>query len=137
MRTWLIDTGPLVAYLDRGDAAHASIAHTFGGFSGRFVTTGAVITEAMHLLAEARDGPMLLAELVRSTGMQTFECTRPEQLLPAAALMRKYEDTPMDFADATLVLLADEIAVVEILTLDRRGFSTYRTTKGKRFLLVL
>ena len=137
MKTWLIDTGPLVAYLDRGDPAHPSVAHTFGGFSGRFATTSAVITESMHLLAEARDGPMLLAELVRSTDIQTFECARPEQLLPAATLMRKYGDTPMDFADATLVLLADEIGVVDILTLNRRGFSAYRTAKGRKFLLVL
>ena len=43
----------------------------------------------------------------------------------------------MDFADATLVLLADELAVTEIVTLDRRGFSTYRTPKGKGFRLVL
>ena len=137
MRTALIDTGPLVAYLDRGDPAHASVAAAFGSFSGRFVTTGAVITEAMHLLAEARDGPMLLAELVRATDMQTFECTRPDQLLKAATLMRKYEDTPMDFADATLVLLADAVNVVDVLTLDRRGFSTYRSAKGTRFVLVL
>jgi uncharacterized protein len=51
--------------------------------------------------------------------------------------MRKYADTPMDFADATLVLLAEAIGVTKILTLDRRGFSTYRTPKGKRLALVL
>ena len=39
----------------------------------------------------------------------------------------------MDFADATLVLLAEEVGVTEILTLDRRGFSTYRTAKGRDF----
>jgi predicted nucleic acid-binding protein len=50
--------------------------------------------------------------------------------------MRKYADTPMDFADATLVLLADATGILEILTLDRRGFSTYRTSKGKRFRLM-
>jgi predicted nucleic acid-binding protein len=44
--------------------------------------------------------------------------------------MEKYEDIPMDFADATLVSLAEEIDLSEILTLDRRGFSTYRM-RGK------
>lgn len=38
--------------------------------------------------------------------------------------MEKYEDISMDFADATLVFLAEEIDVIEILTLDRRGFGT-------------
>ena len=50
--------------------------------------------------------------------------------------MSKYSDTPMDFADATLVLLAEELGVTEILTLDRRGFSTYRTAKRKGFRLL-
>jgi uncharacterized protein len=52
-------------------------------------------------------------------------------------LMTRYEDTPMDFADATLVLLAEELGVTDILTLDRRGFSTYRTATGKAFRLRL
>jgi predicted nucleic acid-binding protein len=43
----------------------------------------------------------------------------------------------MDFADATLVLLAEAIGILDILTLDRRGFSTYRTAKGKKFHLIL
>ena len=43
----------------------------------------------------------------------------------------------MDFADATLVLLAEEVGVTEILTLDRRGFSTYPNREGKGFRLIL
>jgi len=43
----------------------------------------------------------------------------------------------MDFADATLVMLADELGTTEILTLDRRGFSTYRTSRGQAFNLIL
>jgi uncharacterized protein len=46
-------------------------------------------------------------------------------------------DTPMDFADATLVALAEQLGLSDILTLDCRGFSTYKTSKGKRFRLVL
>jgi hypothetical protein len=50
--------------------------------------------------------------------------------------MEKYRDTPMDFADATLVIAADRVGVTDILTLDRRGFSTYRTAKRKPFRIV-
>jgi predicted nucleic acid-binding protein len=137
MRTWLVDTGPLVAYLDRGDPAHDSVAQMLDSFSGQLATTSTVITEAMHLLADARDGPMLLAELVQSADLHISESTRAEQIFRAAALMRKYSDTPMDFADATLVLLAEAIGILDILTLDRLGFSTYRTAKGKKFHLIL
>ena len=61
----------------------------------------------------------------------------PTHILAAAELMEQYDDTPMDFADATLVLLAEELGLTEILTLDKRGFSTYRTPTGKRFRLLL
>jgi uncharacterized protein len=72
-----------------------------------------------------------------SVGVFISECTQSSQLKRAVVLMRKYADTPMDFADATLVLLADELRVVDVLTLDRRGFSTYRTARGKPFRRVL
>ena len=55
----------------------------------------------------------------------------------AVDLMARYRDTPMDFADATLVLLADTLGVRDILTLDRRGFRTYRTAKRQSFQLLL
>ncbi len=82
-------------------------------------------------------GPVSFAELFLASGMRVAESTQPSQVFAAAELMAKYADTPMDFADATLVLLAEELGVMDILTLDRRGFSTYRTGKGKAFRLVL
>ncbi len=51
MRTWLLDTGPLVAYLDRADPMHDRTAAAVDDFAGQLGTTGAVITEAMHLVA--------------------------------------------------------------------------------------
>ena len=47
--------------------------------------------------------------------------------------MKKYSDTPMDLADATLVVLAEETSIHQVLTLDIRGFSTYRTKDRKAF----
>jgi hypothetical protein len=51
--------------------------------------------------------------------------------------MEEYADTPMDFADATLVLLAEALGIEDILTLDRRGFATYRTRNGRPLSSVL
>ena len=59
------------------------------------------------------------------------------ELIAAAALMERYADTPMDYADATLVLLADALRIHDVLTLDRRGFSSYRAASRKSFRLVL
>jgi hypothetical protein len=137
MKTWLVDTGPLVAYLDSRDPAHGEVAERLQAFTGGLATTNAVLTEAMHLVSQARDGPRLLAELVRASGIAVFDLCQPTELDAAAALMEKYADTPMDFADATLVLLAEALGHYEILTLDRRGFSVFRTRRGRPFRRVL
>lgn len=137
MKTWLIDTGPLVAYLNGTDAMHGRVAARLDGFAGQLCTTSAVITEVMYFLSDVQGGPLSFVELVQASAMRITESTQAPQIRAAVALMGKYADTPMDFADASLVLLAEEIGVMDILTLDRRGFSTYRTTKGKAFRLVL
>jgi hypothetical protein len=137
MKTWLIDTGPLVAYVSRTDPKHPEIAASLDGFTGQLVTTSAVVTEVMSFLAEVSGGPIAFAELLVASSIRIAESTDPNQILAAAQLMEKYSDTPMDFADATLVMLAEDLGVLDVLTLDRRGFSTYRTAKGKAFRLVL
>ena len=95
MRTVLVDTGPLVAYLDPDDPAHDAVSSSFGSISGALCTTSAVITEAMYLLRDGRSGPRRLAEFVAAVGAHVFETTQPHHLLAAAALMEKYSDTPM------------------------------------------
>lgn len=137
MRTWLLDTGPLVAYLDATDPAHPAVASRWDGFSGRLATTSAVITEAMHFVAPSPKGPGYLAMLVGASHMEVYDLTQAPELQEAAALMEKYADTPMDFADATLVLLAEALDVEDVFTLDRRGFAAYRTRNARAFRSVL
>lgn len=137
MRTCLVDTGPLIAYLDARDPEHEAVATWLDGYSGQLLTTSAVITEAMHFVTFSRDGPELLTEFVDLTATRVYDCAQPAQLRRAVGLMRKYADTPMDFADASLVLLGEKTSVFDILTLDRRGFSTYRIGKRKSFRRVL
>jgi hypothetical protein len=131
-----VDTGPFIAYVNRRDPAHAAVAERLDDFTGHLITTGAVITEVMYFVSGVPGGPLAFAELLIASGTQVAEASDPKMVLGAADLMARYADTPMDFADATLVQLADTVGVVDILTLDRRGFSTYRTTKGKAFRLV-
>jgi uncharacterized protein len=137
MKRWLVDTGPFVAYLDRSDSAHSGVAACMDGFSGQLTTTGAVVTEVMYFVSEAPDGPQSFAELLVRARVQIVDVLQPPRIAAAAALMKNYADTPMDFADATLVGAAEQLGITDILTLDRRGFSAYRTSKGKAFRLVL
>ena len=131
LRALLLDTGPLAAYLDRRDPAHEDVAARLAAFSGQLHTTSAVITEAMHFVAADFRGPALLAEFITATRALVHDLSQPAELRASAALMAKYADTPMDYADATLLLLAERLGVPDIVTLDWRGFSVYRTRKGK------
>jgi predicted nucleic acid-binding protein len=135
--TWLLDTGPLVAAFNRRDPQHSRCAATLASFPGTLVTTGAVVTETMHFLSAVPDGAETVAGFVDDAQIEVRDCFAPAQLHAAATLMKKYSDLPMDFADATLVLLADEVGSGEILTLDLRGFRTYRFRRSRRFSLVL
>ena len=101
------------------------------------MTTWPCFTEAMYFLAEVPHGPTLLAEFVAESGLEILDFSDAEELADAARRMEKYADLPMDYADATLILLAERFGVFEVLTLDRRGFGVYRSSTGKRFTLVL
>jgi predicted nucleic acid-binding protein len=83
------------------------------------------------------DGPLLLAALVAASAMEVYDLSRAPELGEAVVLMDKYSDRPMDFADATLVLLAEALGIGAILTLDRGGFATYRTRHGRPLSSVL
>jgi predicted nucleic acid-binding protein len=136
MTLWLLDTGPIVAFLDAQDKEHERVCAALDEFTGRLVTTSAVVVEAMHFLGDVRSGAALLVDFLLASQTEIHECTSVESLTDAAELMAKYADTPMDFADASLVLLAKRLRINIICTLDRRGFRTYRLGH-KTFRLVL
>ena len=66
-----------------------------------------------------------------------YDFSAPEGLPQLVELIERHANVPMDFADATLVLLAEQLATTDVLTLDRRGFSAYRTPSGRRLRNVL
>ena len=136
MNTWLLDTGPLIAYLDASQEGHAEVVAKIEPFVGRLATTSAVITESMHFVGHAT-GPRLLVDLLTAWDVDVYDFSDPAGLPEAVALIERYANVPMDFADATLVLLAEVLQFDDVLTLDRRGFATYRTRTGHGFRLVL
>ena len=101
------------------------------------MSSSAVITEAMHFVAAAPGGPRALAELVAVSAMEVFDLCQAAELREAIGLMERFADTPMDFADATLLLLAEGLGIDDVLTLDRRGFSVYRTRDNRALRNVL
>ena len=134
---YVVDTGALVALLDRQDPAHELVRTGWGPLIGKFVTTGAVITETLHFLQPLKGGAEALAGFLRKGLVTVDDAFAQSRIDEAVGLMARYQDIPMDFADATLVLLAERLATPNILTLDERGFCTFRFSAKRYFNLVL
>jgi predicted nucleic acid-binding protein len=132
-----MDTGPLVAVLNRGDRYHSDCATMLRSHGGPFYTTLPVLTEAMYL-CEQRLGWPAQDALWKMTlrGDLLLEHPSPLDLVRMADLMKRYRDRPMDFADASLVALAERLALSRIFTLDRDDFSTYRLKGDRAFILL-
>jgi predicted nucleic acid-binding protein len=131
----LLDTGPLVAILSRDDRDHQRCSEAFETFRGILLTTEAVLTEALYLLARVPGGQWDCLEFFIRGGATLVPVTRAT-LRRCQSLMAQYEDLPMDFADATLVALAEDTGIRDVLTLDRKGFQVYRIGKRATFRML-
>ena len=134
MDSILLDTGALVALLDRSEAAHKECVNFFSSFRGAVYTTEPVLTEALYLLGPSVKAQRVCIDFILKGGA-TLVPQSPASLVRVSALMDKYHDVPMDFADATLVVLAEETGIYEIFTLDVRGFQVYRILGKKPFTI--
>lgn len=133
----LVDTGPLVAVMNRNDDYYADCVRLFRGLNTPLYTTLPVLGEAMYLLGKrvgwaAQEG---LWKLVLH-GDLILEHPSPSELVRVSELMSKYNDQPMDFADASLVALAERLSIDRIFTVDRRDFSVYRLHGKKPFTVI-
>jgi len=122
----ILDTGALVALIDRSEQRHADCAAVLERWLGPIATTEAVLTETLHLLRAIGWRAQKACMDLFLRRVFTLVPASAATLHRAAALMEQYRDLPMDYADATLVALAEELRANEFFTLDRRGFSVYR-----------
>jgi predicted nucleic acid-binding protein len=131
----LLDTGAFVALVDRSAARHADCVVALEQWSGPIVTTEAVLTETLYLVGPRWEAQRVCLEFfVR--GAFLLAPSSQKSLRRVAALMEKYRDLPMDFADATLVALGEELGTDQVFTLDQRGFSVYRLHGKKPFRII-
>lgn len=129
----LADAGPLVALFDRTDRFHRTVSESLRQVSEPLATTLPVLTEAFHLLGTGSERASALMRFIDENALQVLFLDRPS-LARTFELMSQYADTPMDFADATLVCMAEQHSTRKIFTLDHKDFSTYRIKKGFRHL---
>lgn len=131
----LVDTGPLVALLDRSDPYHLSCQESLSSLDDSLVTVWPVVTEAMYLLRAYWQAQDALWEMIESGAVQIVSLGI-DDIPRMRELMRKYRDLPMDLADAGLVRVAERERLRRIFTLDRRDFQVYRPSRIGRFAII-
>jgi len=131
----LIDTGAILALVDRDDHWHRPCLEVFRALRLPLLTSEAVLTEAFHLIGDTWKEHGAVWSLVRSGAVTLGSITDAD--LPALnLLMARYHDRPMDFADATLVHLARRETLSTVFTLDHDDFETYRIDGRRRFRIL-
>ena len=120
----IADTGPLVAFLDRGERNHGWAVERVRELSAPLLVCEPVLAEAMHLLArlpKAQDA--LLGLLEKGALHVAFQVA--EHVPELRALRRKYGDRPMSLADACIVRMTELHEGHRVFTLDS-DFLVYR-----------
>jgi predicted nucleic acid-binding protein len=134
----LVDTGAIVALVNRDDRHHSAAVEWFKRFRGQMLTTEAVITETAYVLAASPIHQR--AALLWIDRACAADLLRVEPVTDYAALARileQYSSLPCDYADASLIALAERTGITGIATIDQRDFSVYRMRKRKRFRILI
>jgi predicted nucleic acid-binding protein len=130
----LLDTGPLVGYLNRHDQYHEWTTARWDALFEPMWTCEAVLSEAIYVLQSDGLGPEPLLRLVER-GIIRLEFAVEENVADVFRLLRKYADTPMSLADACLIRMAELTESCQVFTTDR-DFLVYRR-KGRHVIPLL
>lgn len=130
----LADSGYWIALLDRRDRHHERAVAVTQTLTEQFILTWPVMAEAVYVLGErlgsaAAQDMLMLGE----RGAYRIHPLAEQDLPRLRALMKKYADLPMDLADASLVLLAEQSGDGRILSTDQRDFRAYRFKQRRPF----
>lgn len=135
MRGVLVDAGPLIALIDRGDAHHEACVEALKGIREPLVSVWPAIAEAMYLLGPEWPAQAALWEMLDSEAVEIAPLDG-DDVPRMMALMAKYKDLPMDLADAALVRVAEREHLRQVFTLDQRDFRVYRALGLGRLSLI-
>lgn len=128
MKSILIDAGPLIALFDRNDQYHLKSIAFIEDFEGYLWTTWPVITEVMHLLSfNVRAQHDFLIWISRN-GLRIFDL-QEDQIYRIIELTDKFDDVPMDLADASLMVVSELTGYTEIASIDG-DFYIYRDIRN-------
>lgn len=120
----VMDTGPLVALLDKSDHHHEWSAAQFGRFAGGVRVCEAVLTEVLFLLRHLRPAQEKILDWL-ACGELVCDFDLIAEIHAVQNLWKRYGDVPMSLADACLVRMAELHSASVVCTLDS-DFKIYR-----------
>lgn len=130
----MVDTGFWLALADQKDTYHVLAKSTLKKIDEPLITTWCVVTETCYMLLKRKGVPSQVAFMI-SLANSAFELfdLQSNHAQRIAQLMQQYANLPMDLADASLVILAEEIGHGRILSVDYRDFNSYRWKENQPF----
>ena len=135
MRPVLLDTGVIVALLDRSERQHQTCVSIVKALTQPLVTCEAVVAESCYLVREMPSAADAILENVEKQIFQVpFSVARSASAV--RRILRRYRDQNIDLADACLIRLAEEVETGEILTLDA-DFRVFRWRRNRPFELLI
>lgn len=132
--SWLLDTGPLVALVNKKDSYHQQAKTIFQKISGTFITCEAVISEACFLMRDITLGPREII-ILGMKGFYTIPYSFSHEFKLLFEIFNKYDDQSISLADACLIRMAEVYNQPKIITFDS-DFERYRFGKRKKFEIV-
>lgn len=134
-RRVLLDTGPLVAFLNRRDEFHSWATDEWARIEPPILTCEAVLVEACFLLRNFYPGQEAVISLV-NTGVIQISFRLDEEASLISELLTRYQSVPMSLADACLVRMAEQYSESILLTLDT-DFKIYRKNRSQMIPVIM
>ena len=131
----IMDTGPWVALIDWSEERHDECIEWLKDFKGNILSSEAVLTEVLYLLNFSSRAQSAAIDFVLKEAIILVPSSL-ESLKRAKRLMEKYKDIPMDYADATLVSIAEDLSVTHVVTFDVKDFGIYRLPLKQPFVIL-
>jgi hypothetical protein len=131
----VMDTGPWVALVDRSEGRHKECVEWLRNFKGDILSSEAVLTEVLYLLNFSPKAQSAVIDFVLNEAIVLVPPSL-ESLKRVRRLMDKYKDIPMDYADATLVSIAEEFSITHVVSFDAKDFGIYRISSKRPFIVL-
>ena|SRR5260221_200771 len=116
----IVDTGPLVAYLNRNDPDHNRCAALLESRTDDLIVTPYVVTETCYLVGKyvGALAEVNLVEALAAGDLNQIDIPAGD-LIRMAELMRQYIGFPLGVSDASVLAVAERLRASEVATLDQ------------------